>query len=130
VLVRKAVPSDLPEMLRMYGEMGLDYDPPNLSSPLFLLKTVAENGRGRPEMAAALRVTAETFLFVNRNDPPAHAARMFMALHEETRKLAANLGLDDVHAWVPPELEQKFGYQLKRIGWKKQLWPSFSREVR
>jgi len=130
VLIRTATEKDISEIERMYREQGFEYELPDLTSPLFVLKTVAENGRKRPEMAVALRLTAETFFFINRNDPPQDAARMFMALHEETRRLAENLGLDDVQAMIPPELERKFGHQLKRIGWKKQLWPLYSREVR
>lgn len=130
MLIRTATDKDVSEIERMYHEQGFEYELPDLESPLFVLKTVAENGTGRPEMAAALRLTAETYFFMNRTNPPPHAARMFLALHEETRKLAASLGLDDVHAWPPPELDKKFGHQLMRIGWKKQLWPSYSRMVR
>lgn len=113
----------------MYRAQGFEYEFPDLNHPLFVVKTVAENGTGRPEMAAALRLTAETFFFINRGNPPEHAAKMFVELHQFTRHAAKYVGLNDVQALIPPEIEKKFGHQLLRLGWQKQLWPCYSREV-
>lgn len=129
MICRPANIADLAEIEQMYKAQGFEYEFPDLNHPLFVVKAVAENGTGKPEMASALRLTAETFFFVDREHPPEHAAKMFLGLHEFTRLMAANAGLQDVNAWLPPQLEEKFGKQLLRLGWQKQLWPSYSRST-
>jgi hypothetical protein len=86
--------------------------------------------RSRIAMAVLLRLTAETYLL---HDPAAGTPRLrwqrFLALHEAARNSAADRGLDDVQAFLPPRVARAFGRRLARLGWTHDPWPCFSRRV-
>ncbi|HLJ23644.1 MAG TPA: hypothetical protein VKT71_06010 [Candidatus Acidoferrales bacterium] len=84
----------------------------------------------RIAMAVLLRLTAETYLL---HDPAAGTPQLrwqrFLALHEAARKSAAARGLDDVQAFLPPQVARAFGRRLARLGWAHDPWTCFSRRV-
>src|SRR5579863_8702718 len=84
----------------------------------------------RITMAVLLRLTAETYLL---HDPAAGTPRLrwqrFLALHEAARHSAADRGLDDVQAFLPPRVARAFGRRLARLGWTHDPWSCFSRRV-
>jgi hypothetical protein len=86
--------------------------------------------QSRISMAVLLRLTAETYLL---HDPAAGTPRLrwqrFLALHEAARNSAADRGLDDVQAFLPPRVARAFGRRLARLGWTHDPWPCFSRRV-
>jgi hypothetical protein len=92
--------------------------------------TSAAPNLGRVTMAVLLRLTAETYLL---HDPAAGTPRLrwqrFLALHEAARNSAADRGLDDVQAFLPPRVSRAFGRRLARLGWTHDPWPCFSRTV-
>jgi hypothetical protein len=81
-------------------------------------------------MAFLLRLTAETYLL---HDPaegtPRRRWQRFLALHEAARASAAGRGLDDVQAFLPPRVARAFGRRLSRLGWTRDPWPCFSKQV-
>jgi len=90
------------------------------------------HGHGKKVIAAALlRLTAEAYLLL---DPHAGTPRerwtALLALHEAARADARARGLDDAHAWLPPQVARAFGRRLERLGWFREPWPSFSRATR
>jgi hypothetical protein len=93
-------------------------------------ETFAGPKRSRIAMAVLLRLTAETYLL---HDPAAATPRLrwqrFLALHEAARNSAADRGLDDVQAFLPPRVARAFGRRLARLGWTHDPWPCFSRRV-
>ncbi len=93
-------------------------------------ETFATPRRSRIAMAVLLRLTAETYLL---HDPAAGTPRLrwqrFLALHEAARNSAADRGLDDVQAFLPPRVARAFGRRLARLGWTHDPWPCFSRKV-
>jgi hypothetical protein len=68
--------------------------------------------------AALLRLTAEAYLLL---DPSAGTPRQrwewLLGLHGVTEREAARRGLEDAHAWLPPEIAAKFGKRLTKLGW-------------
>lgn len=127
MIVREYNWADFDDVSRIHRAQNLDYELPDLFSPMIIVKTVAMAG-SELVGAAFLRLTSEAFLLI---DPRAEKkAHIFMALHDNARQKAAQAGLDDANAWLPPQMAEKFGYQLMRLGWRRQDWPSFSREVR
>lgn len=81
--------------------------------------------------AAILRLTAEAYLLL---DPCAGTPRerwqWLMALHEATRRDAWQRGLEDVHAWLPPPIAQKFGRRLERLGWvRDDAWTPYCKRL-
>lgn len=79
--------------------------------------------------AALLRLTAEAYLLL---DPKAGSPRerweWLLGLHAVTEREALRRGLEDVHAWLPPEIATKFGKRLARLGWiRDDLWTPYCR---
>lgn len=70
--------------------------------------------------AAFLRLTAEAYLLLDpRAGTPRERWQWLLALHEAARRDAWLRGLEDVHAWLPPRIAQKFGRRLERLGWRR-----------
>lgn len=109
--------------------MGFHYDLPNTEHPLFVAKLGIEHD-GEIVAAALLRLTSESYLLMNKEvGTPAERWDWLLSLHEAVRESAFAQGLDDVHCWLPPEIERQFGRRLFKLKWQKQLWPCFSRRV-
>ena len=82
--------------------------------------------------AALLRLTAEAYLLL---DPKAGTPRerweWLLGLHAATEQEAARRGLEDVHAWLPPEIAAKFGKRLTRLGWvRDDVWTPYCKRLR
>jgi len=149
VRIREYEMSDLATLGRMHAAQGFGYPLPDLESPLFLSKLVLEDdsedleprreeadqkspreSTSRVTMAILQRLTAETYLL---HDPAAGTPRRrwqsFLALHDAARRAAAAHGLDDVQAFLPPQIARAFGRRLARLGWTRDPWPCFSRRI-
>lgn len=128
MIIRNLQSGDIEHLAAIHAKQGFAYDLPDLDSPLFVVCKVATNGRSVPIAGAALRLTAEAFLLI---DPDAEKkANVVLALHEAVRRAAADAGLADVQALLPPPIEKKFGWQLMRLGWKRHEWTLYSRSVK
>lgn len=77
-------------------------------------------GSSRILGVALLRLTAEAYLLLDpRAGTPRERWQWLLALHEAARRDAWQRGLEDVHAWLPPPIAQKFGRRLERLGWRR-----------
>jgi len=88
-------------------------------------------GQGEIFGAAFLRLTAEAYLLL---DPcvgtPRERWQWLLALHEAARRDAWQRGLEDVHAWLPPPIAQKFGRRLARLGWcRDDAWTPYCKRL-
>jgi hypothetical protein len=150
VQVREYKQSDLAQLKAIHASQGFDYPFPDLSNPLFVTKlvlTVADANAAMSEnrqnsaanatanekilAAAFLRLTAETYLLL---DPHAGTPRArwqsLLALHAATHRDAWTRGLEDVHAWLPPPIAQKFGRRLQRLGWiRDDVWTPYCKKL-
>lgn len=128
IVVRPFSEGDTPAIQAMHASMGFDYEQPAWEK--MLVSAVVEVD-GRPTMAAFLRKTSEVYMLA---DPEAGTRRdrlgQLLMLHRELLIPAQRVGFEDCHCWVPPEIEQKFGKLLMHLGWRKPLWPCFSKEVK
>jgi hypothetical protein len=133
--VREYKESDLAQLKAIHASQGFGYSFPDLSNPLFLTKLVLtdtntdsyENRRQDASAtdstekilgAALLRLTAEAYLLLDpRLGTPRDRWHSLLALHAATHRDAWQRGLEDVHAWLPPPIAQKFGRRLHRLGW-------------
>jgi hypothetical protein len=147
--IREYTAADLESLRRLHSAQGMPYQFPDLTNPLFLTKLVIErdspgddsreihgldsrnvNGIAGREIIGAifLRLTSEAYFLL---DPGAGTPRdrwqSLLMLHEAARADAAHRGLDDAHAWLPPQVANAFGRRLSRLGWFREPWPSFSR---
>ena len=77
--------------------------------------------------AALLRLTAEAYLLLDPHlTNPRERWNAILALHAAAQHDAQRRGLEDVHAWLPPAIAQKFGRRLARLGWRRDdTWTPF-----
>ena len=131
--VREYKYSDLAQLKAIHASQGFDYAFPDLSNPLFITKLVVTDGqkngeqhdaRGTTERnekilgAAFLRLTAEAYLLLDpKSGAPRDRWQSLLALHAAASRDAWQRGLEDVHAWLPPPIAQKFGRRLQCLGW-------------
>jgi hypothetical protein len=144
VLVRAYEKCDLEDLQRIHAAQGFGYAFPDLSNPLFLTKLVLGGDRQRGSGAtgsetgqgiigaALLRLTAEAYLLL---DPQAGTPRerweSLLTVHTATEQEAKRRGLEDVHAWLPPEIARKFGKRLTRLGWiRDDTWTPYCKRLR
>ena len=105
---------------------------PTQSRPLpFLRQGGQREAPPRIMGGALLRLTAEAYLLL---DPKAGTPRerweWLLGLHAATEQEAARRGLEDVHAWLPPEIAAKFGQRLTRLGWvRDDAWTPYCKIV-
>jgi hypothetical protein len=144
---------DLADLRRIHAAQGFSYPFPDLANPLFMTKLVlakenpgrelradgtsslgaqtglepANSPAGRVLGAALLRLTAEAYLLL---DPHAGTPRdrwqWLLALQAATESEAIRRGLEDAHAWLPPQIAAKFGKRLTRLGWlRDDTWTPY-----
>jgi hypothetical protein len=130
VIVRAYTDSDLTALRSMHAAQGFGYPLPDPNDPLFLVRAVVEEGE-RPRMAALLRLTAEAYLLADpRDGNPRQRWQWLLALHEATRNAAAERGLADVQAFLPPQVAHAFGRRLARLGWRCDPWTCYTQRLR
>jgi hypothetical protein len=143
--IREYTAADLESLRRLHSAQGMPYQFPDLTNPLFLTKLVIE--RDSPDAdsreagdipiadreivgAILLRLTSEAYFLLDpRLGTPRDRWQALLMLHEAARTDAARRGLDDAHAWLPPQVANAFGRRLSRLGWFREPWPSFSRST-
>jgi len=104
---------------------GMSYNLPEAPYPL-------GNGAGEKILGAALlRLTSEAYLLLDpRSGTPRERWQWLLALHEAASRDAWQRGLEDVHAWLPPPIAQKFGRRLARLGWRRDdAWTPYCRRL-
>jgi hypothetical protein len=130
MLVREYQESDLAQLRTIHAAQGFDYALPDLSNPLFVTRKVLAND-GSVVGAALLRLTAEAYLLL---DPQAGTPRQrwqwLLVLHDAAERDAWQRGLEDVHAWLPPPIANKFGKRLTRLGWiRDDVWTPYCKKL-
>jgi hypothetical protein len=136
--IREYTERDLGALREIHARQGFAYELPDLRHPLFVTKLVlaedrARDGDGEGKIlgAALLRLTAEAYLLL---DPSAGSPRQrwhaLVRLHGSAERDAWGRGLEDVHAWLPPALEKKFGKRIERLGWvRDDAWTPYCRRI-
>jgi hypothetical protein len=127
--IRPYTESDIPALRRLHAAQNFDYPFPDLHNPLFLTKLVLTNNAsseapgdaGQGIIAAALlRLTAEAYLLLDpKQGTPRDRWNNLLVLHAATEREAAQRGLEDVHAWLPPQITKQFGRRLTDLGWQR-----------
>jgi hypothetical protein len=160
VLVREYNESDLSALRAIHALQGFDYALPDLRNPLFITKLVLLDENVAPPFRAAsvplkdeaasreaglkpdatkehilgaalLRLTAEAYLLLDpRVGTPRQRWQWLLALHAAAERDAWQRGLEDVHAWLPPPIAQKFGKRLARLGWlRDDAWTPYCKKL-
>lgn len=125
MLVREFTDADYQQVHRLHAQGGFGYTLPPLSSEEFYSRRIVE-GDGEVAMGAFMRLTSEVYLIPNptwRN--PAWRMEALRKLHVVCYGDAHDKGVKEVCAFLPPQLEKKFGRRLKRMGWSSYKGPEW-----
>lgn len=127
--IRRYRDYDEARLRELHRLQGLDYELPNLArcGP----SIVIEDG-GLVRTALILRPTAEAYLLTEPATscglrPPEEFGRLLL-MNREAPKVARFAGLTDVYCNLPPQM-QRFEKILKRLGFVKQDWPQYVRQL-
>ncbi len=128
--IRAYESSDLTAVRAIFDAQQLGYEMPDLEKPTFFIRLVGEEG-GKVVQAAFAHLTAEIYFLQDRTHAtPQERHLNFIAMQDVGRELAWKPGgVDDLHAFLPPQLERAFGKRLMAHGWKKALWPCYFAEL-
>ena len=131
MIVREYTEADFSRIKELHGQSGFDYKMPTLSSDAFFSRRVVE-GDDTIGMAACLRLTAEAFLFCDpRWRTPSWRFDALKQLCRICNDDAKQIGVQDVVAFLPPDIDGKFGKRLTQLGWDRarDKWTSYSKAV-
>jgi len=128
-MVRDYTERDLEQLKDIHRRQGIDYPFPDLTCPLFDTKLVGVQN-GIVTQGLLLRITCEAYLLLDPDKgTPMERWGLFKSLHRAAAKRAWERGFDDVHAYLPPDIEKHFAKRLLRLGWQKDRWQSYFREI-
>lgn len=86
-------------------------------NPLLLIKAVHENGHGKPSMMAFVKITGELFLLLDHTvGTPEERWEWLNEFKDWMANEAWKNGLEQISAWVPPEMNDAFGPRLEEMG--------------
>jgi len=154
MFIREYSEGDLNALRAIHAAQGFDYKLPDLSNPLFVTKLVLTDGNAAAQKenrqleagatrgnepkgncpirgAAFLRLTAEAYLLLDpRAGTPRDRWQWLLALHAAAERDAWQRGLEDVHAWLPPPIAERFGKRITRLGWlRDDSWTPFCHKL-
>lgn len=116
MIVRPYTESDLEIFKRIHAASGLDYRFPDLSSPLFITKTVIEHD-GKPTTMLAGKIDVETYLMTSGT--AAERQRDFELVHPAFLNELWLRGIDSVYCGVPKIVDRHFRKHMERYGWER-----------
>lgn len=98
---------------------GAGYAFPDLNSPLVVVKKVVKDDQGRIIACGVLRIMAETVITLSPDLSPHRKMEAMEALQAPSLDEAYALGLDDVEARIPKDIETGFVKRLQQLGWDR-----------
>ena len=124
--------SDQSDIAALHAKMGFDYKMPDLDSPLFVAKEVIRDARGQVLGAAALKLEAEAYLWLDPSLPISVRYKVVHALAFRLAREAWRVGLDCVVAYLPPGLPSSFKKLLTKLGWtpSRPGWEPWGKEIK
>jgi len=131
-IVRDFQLSDLERVKELHEASQLDYQLPDLSSPLFLVTKVVElNGVVRA--CGGLYLQVEAYLWLDRTDwgTPEAKLQAIKLLDSEAMHAAWLKGIDCCCLWLPPGMD-RFGERLiEDLGFTKDRagWTTYSKQT-
>lgn len=128
--IRDARESDYETLKSIYQQNGFDYELPQLDDFNFVVVIVDDDDR--PRVAVPVRKFAELFFLCDRSwETPAWRLEAIRKLHAVMESRLSIRGFKEATCWLDPKISRSFGRKLMNLfGWKKQLWDSFTKEVR
>ncbi len=103
-----------------HREMGLPYTFPQLEPEKFPVLTLHPHG------ALAVKLIGEAFLWLDPRASEYRRAKALLELGAQAKAEAWRAGFDEISAWIPPQIVERFQPGLRKLGWQPSPWPSWS----
>jgi hypothetical protein len=101
-------------------------DGETVANPLFIVKAVYEH-QGKIAMMSFLKVTGELFLLLSHDTGTPEQRWQWLCEFKDWMKAeGARQGLEQLTAWIPPEIEESFGKRLLDLGFVRSPWISYT----
>ena len=95
-----------------------------------IVRVGAVDSNNRVRMAILGHRTVEAYFLIDRDwATPGERYGAFLELHNYACAVGSQLGYEDVQALIPPAVEKPFGRRLLSLGWGRNLWACYSREL-
>lgn len=116
---------------RMHEKSGFDYRFPDLNTPRFPVQIVGLAEGHRTFIAAALKVEAEAYLWLDGEyGTPEERWEGVRAINAKLITRARIIGFDQLYCVLPPEVAKSFGPRLEQLSWvKARPWPKYTLEL-
>lgn len=124
--IRKWDSRDTEEVALLHEAMEVRYKFPLVDGPLFRERSIVESN-GRIVAAGAIKLIGEAFLWVEPRSLKTERSGAVMLLSSQ---LGKTIDVEDVTAWIPPQIESGFAPVLNHLGWSRSPWASWSKVVR
>ena len=118
-------------LAQLHARLGFDYQLPAMNTPLFPVKRMGKDANGFCFIAAAAKVTAEVYLWLDHEwGTPEQRWEALQELHRDITDKARKIGFDQLYVAIPPEIAKSFGPRLKDLGWElARPWPVYTLEL-
>jgi hypothetical protein len=126
-MIRPFLDSDIERARQIHKDNQLPENCfPDLTDPLILVKAVVEED-GRPVVTSFLRGTSEVFVLVDHTfGTPEERWKWLQELTQHMKEEAYRLGLSEMTAWIPPDIDKSFGRRLIELGFQRSPWQSYT----
>ena len=84
----------------------------------------------RVRMAILGHRSVEAYFLIDKSwGTPGERYGAFLDLHNYACDVGSHLGYEDVIALLPPNVEKPFGRRLLQLGWARNIWQTYSRDL-
>lgn len=91
-----------------------------IKNPLFMIRAVCESPEGRPAIMCFCKLQGELFLLIDHTVGTAEDRWKWLQEFKEWMAHEAwRNGLEQLTAWVPPNIDKSFAKRLKEMGFQK-----------
>ena len=126
----KMKPEDQTALADIHQRMGIQYQLPDFSGPMFVVGKVVKDDQGNIRGGLAVKIIGEAFLLLDPAMSRYEKAKAVSLLSLSGTAAAKDASLEDVTAWIPPAVEQTFAPLLHDLGWLQSPWRSWSKPIR
>jgi hypothetical protein len=142
--IRWADRLDLPAIEGMFRTLGFEYQLPVIFAPEgfqlgkgepsparnTVVRVVSADEENRPRMVIIGRRVLEAYFLIDHGWlTPAERYDRFLELHNAACESGRQIGYEQVVAMLPDDVEKPFGKRLTPLGWGRNLWQTYSREL-
>lgn len=126
MLIRDLLDEETGKIAELHRKMKMRYDFPDLLMPTFAIKKLVFDQKGELLAGGALKLIGEAFLWIDPACNQYKKAKAISVLADSCSEGSKNIGIEEVSAFIPPELELSFADTLGKLGWRRSPWPAWS----